>query len=764
MPNPLPLMPAALLGGAALACLWPSEAHRLRTLAAAAGAAAALMASAGLFALVSRGGAPGRLALGGWPGAVFSAPPVAEVDLASGLCLILLTATALLAVLRSASSPAAPDVVGRGLLVASAGAAMVTMALSPLGLVLSWALLDALLFLAAAGQRRGLLAGQLGLLLAVIGLSTLPADTLATGVASSRAGAGAAGWLFVAGAIRMGIFPIPWAVPAARRRHLWASGLVRLAPTIAGARLVIEAGRIGPAPGGFTGGLALPMVAVLVGGVLAGTGRHYGRALDWSTTHQGGLILVAAGLGGVVGEAVSMLLLVDLVLGRAGAYLVPRSPRARGGTLAHGVMAAALAGLPPTLGFAARWHLYRELLFRHGVAWLGVVAVGTAFAIAGVHRLRGATASPGAAPDGGGVVRPPPVAGVPARGAAMAALVAAGLQVALGLGFSVAYAPLAASSRAPLPNPFIDMVATVRQTPAAAVIVAAMFLPVLLAAALTRILAAAEEDGAATTRGWDVKGAAASAAEARTWLGGLVGRLSGLVEGRRAMAWTLLAAAAIGLVPMSSPGAETPPAEWAHALAFGSAALLGAGLVLATSSATTLVVLGAAYPLSAGILVLGGGALHVAAIKVLAGVFAATILALGAAQAPAERSLAAARRLRSLRGETVSGRRLVPLLALAVFLAAAYGVSPVAAADEVPVAILAPALALVAGGIIAAVVAATPLALSAAVLFSLAGFELAYARLDPGLVVTGALAGFQLLFALLASYFVALAPPQGPEP
>jgi hypothetical protein len=46
---------------------------------------------------------------------------------------------------------------------------------------------------------------------------------------------------------------------------------------------------------------------------------------------------------------------------------------------------------------------------------------------------------------------------------------------------------------------------------------------------------------------------------------------------------------------------------------------------------------------------------------------------------------------------------------------------------------------------------------------ALTAFEIAYARLDPGLVITGGLGAFQLTFAVVASYFLGLGLDEGPR-
>jgi hypothetical protein len=124
-------------------------------------------------------------------------------------------------------------------------------------------------------------------------------------------------------------------------------------------------------------------------------------------------------------------------------------------------------------------------------------------------------------------------------------------------------------------------------------------------------------------------------------------------------------------------------------------------------------------------------------------------------QTPVDRRLIqASERLAALRGISEPSPRLVPGLAVVTAGVILFGVHSVVAPKALSDAVLQPAVTLPAAGALTVVFARTPLRLAAGALAILTAFELAYARLDPGLVVTGGLAVFQLLFAIVASYFV----------
>jgi hypothetical protein len=126
----------------------------------------------------------------------------------------------------------------------------------------------------------------------------------------------------------------------------------------------------------------------------------------------------------------------------------------------------------------------------------------------------------------------------------------------------------------------------------------------------------------------------------------------------------------------------------------------------------------------------------------------------------------AARRLGAARaGETVGGERLLLALALAAAVVICLGIQSVSFPLAVPDVVLRPALVLAAGGVLTAVTARSGLRLAAGVLLTLTGFGLGYSHLDPGMLIAAGLALFELLFALLASYYLGLgpSPESGPQ-
>jgi hypothetical protein len=490
------------------------------------------------------------------------------------------------------------------------------------------------------------------------------------------------------------------------------------------------------------------LAAVFFGGALSALSRRHGRAMDWAMTHVAGLVLLASLLGGATGEAIALLLVAEVAVGGAGAYLVPRALSRFPDRAANMLLVFGMAGLPPLLGFAARWPLYRELWARGLAAALALTALGTAFALGGTLRRRPAPS----------VGLPPPATTLRAvaRLSTAVAVCAAAAEVVLGIAFAVVGLPVASHSRARLPNPLLDLGSNLSSEAGRSdtlVLIGLLLLPAILGVILSRTLGRTIDHGRLAPL--DLTPAVDAAAATLIHVGALLQRVSGLVEGRRALAWTLLATVTVALVPLKVPTASTTLS------ALGSVVLLlcalpAAGVALAGRPQVILAAVGATYVLSAGLLLAAGTPWFIAGIVVMTGVFVLTILTVSVVQAPnvSLRPAAAARRLADLHGERDVGWSLVPALAVVAAVVLIAGVRSVVAADRLPDIILQASLLLGAGGAVAVVLARGPLRLCAGAHVAMTAFCLAYARLDPGLWVTGALAGFQLLFALVASYFV----------
>lgn len=768
----LTLLPIIILAvGAALSRSLPARfALSGRRIGAAAAALATAACGALLWAAEHTPDGRLRLVLSRW-GEAFQGAPTLDVDLLAGSFLLLISGLAWLAI---ASRPSGERRGVDGLLwIAAAAALFVAAGSTPLGIIFGWLALDLAIYVAVGGGRRPLIAGQLGLLLALVGLAGLrqmPGGL--SGVTPVGLSPTVGFWLVAAGVIRTGLYPVWWAVPRSSGDRLWAAPAVRLAPTLAGLFLIVRVTGLTPSGQGLSTTALLPaLVATLLGAILAWLADDRATALDWQTSHHAGLVFMAATFGGQFGMYLALVLGLDLVLSRSVQYCTAAQTAGRWGRAIRWPVGASLVGLPPTLGFVGRWLLYRELLDNQLTGVLIVTLVAATLVSASL------LATP--AEDRNGYT--------PRLGVAAATAVLAILPVVVGVGFEVLQPALHALAGFDVLSPWADIVATIRNPLAAErglVLLAGILVPPAAGTMVTwwrrgKRTAASEAGRRGLRHALDLTSAGHVLTRAVAHIGAITQLTSGRSTSRQDMAWTLVAVVAIlTAVLAASPGSGTPspaPTPLAAVFLIG-AVVVAASVLLSAAPAVNLAALAVGYILSAALLALlhtadvaamgPGAALGapaiVATIKLLSGLLVVGILAIGVLQAPLDRRLAsAARRLRRSRSPEDSGsEQLLPALSLAIAVVIAYGIRSTNLPPQLlPDALLQPALVLIAGGVLAVVFARHALHLAGGVLLALMGFELVYSRLDPGLLITGGLASFQLLFAVVASHFVGPAVP-----
>lgn len=740
----LTLVPAVSLACGAWLCFRPPAWLAPRRVYWVLGTVLLALFSAAVMAVALLQSAPAvwQLRLSPWSSAVFQGDPALAVNAVTAIAIVLVCLGALISLLVPLAGRRGVDGLGGPLLVGSASALFVAAAHNPLGLVSAWLFLDVALFVGARTRRRALLASHLGLLLVLVALVDLPAAAVTLDPALLS------GWsrfcLIAAATIRMGLYPFWWPVPRSSATSLWQACALRIGPTIAGAALVLvvahrpqdiaEAGAVGLLPG---------IVAILFGALLAWLAGDMPSRLDWTTAYHAGLLVLAASLGTATGAAIALLLLVDLVIGRCVQYSCQGLAASRAARIASALAVLSLAGVPPSLGFVARWLLYREMLF-HGQAGLLVLLVATAGLV--VARWRDMRPRAG-------------LPSVPGRRLAAGLAVLAALPWLLGLGFRWLQPSLTSVTGMPAMSFWSDQ---------SVIIAGAILLPILVGAVLPWLrggsslpsYAENQRAMAQVLRLTDLfDGLRSLSIRAGRWVHDSLG----FTEGERAMAWTLLAVVAVGAAMLDAPPAtvdtsgSAPIALVVLAVAIGVAA----AMLVGETPFTTLAALLCGYGLAAFILLStsrGGPAMvaAVVSIKSVAGLVVVAILVISVLQAPADRNLAgAAQRLQRLSPAAAAREsRLLPLLALATAVVVASGIPSITLPEALPQPLLHVALVMIAGGTLTVVFARTPLRLTGGVLLALTGFELVYAQVEPGLLITGGLAVFQLAFAIVAAAFV----------
>lgn len=732
------LVPAAVLAAAGLAIVLDRDAfspQRQRGVEVLAWlgllSAAAVVGILGFSGRVSL-----HMALSPWSDAVFTGDPGLDVDLLAATCVLGVTVLALLSVMRAGRVADRRAALGGSLFVAAASALFIAAARTPLGLVSTWLLLDAALFFGAGIGRRGLLSSQLGLLLALAGLMDLPigAETVDAAALSDWTRA----WLVGAATVRMGLYPLWWSVPRTPDGTMWRAFAGRLAPMLAGAYLLFLAT---PAAGAASvPGLVLGSLGTVFGAILAWGTRRVGSVLDWTTVHVAGLVVVAACLPGPYGRPAALILLFSLAVPGAALYLVRDAPSLDRSWVAR-LAPWSMLGAPLGAGFLGRWLLLEATAALDTRAVWAVVALSPVPAVA--RWLSRFDRRPEGAPAGRW-----PGAWL---GLAMLAQAAVGLG---GLWVLV-------TGQSPVPGwspPAMPIVSRAA--------VAGLLLPFVLGPLLRTFVPRRPIPEPSPHE-------MARAVRLTELFDGLrtvfirAGRLAhdrlGLAESRRAMAWTVLAGLTTGLAflgPPSLPG-EGPLPVPAITLSFVASGAVAGVLLLAQAPMLSLAALAGGYGVLAGELFLHGADGPVpmgvlALIKLVAGVVVVAILTISWTQSEQEsRTAAAGRRLAALRrsGPAIDDRGLAAI-SLALAWVVALGVPSVTVPESLASPVLHSALVLVAGGVLTGIFARTALRLACGVLLAMCGFELIYAFLEPGLVITAGLAVFQIVFAIVASAFV----------
>jgi multicomponent Na+:H+ antiporter subunit D len=264
-------------------------------------------------------------------------------------------------------------------------------------------------------------------------------------------------------AVKLALFPLHgWKPPAyATAPRDVAALLATLGSTVAGYALVrLTFGVFGveflrAVPGVRLGFLAVGTAGVVAGGYLTLRRTDLRRLLSFSSVLQFGLFTLALGVATPVAVTGALLLLVANAVAKGGLFVVAgHAERAVGWSVADlagfgreapvvaagvAVAFASLVGLPPTVGFAAKWYVAVGAVEAGSWAAAVVVLVSTLVSLAYAGRVveRLYLASPGTGPtgrdslttDGGTTVAGPSRS----RVATVVGVVAVAL-VALGLG------------------------------------------------------------------------------------------------------------------------------------------------------------------------------------------------------------------------------------------------------------------------------------------------------------------------------------------
>lgn len=259
-------------------------------------------------------------------------------------------------------------------------------------LCLSWVLLDVGVFSLISLQKGGGLptAARALAINGLAGMALLAAALMASQSEASLVLVGGAvppfalSLLALAALVRMGLYPLHLGLPLTEGKP-WADALYRLIPASAGvyllARACSRAREAIPAQGTL---LLLGCLTMVVSAILSWGEARRSRALSWVVLNQISYVVLAMGIGTSQMAVVALLQSVNLVLAMGLLFLgLEMGAASRRETLmVRALWALALAsllGLPPTLGFVARWAFYRHAI--EGGAWLLPLLSGAANAL-----------------------------------------------------------------------------------------------------------------------------------------------------------------------------------------------------------------------------------------------------------------------------------------------------------------------------------------------------------------------------------------------
>jgi formate hydrogenlyase subunit 3/multisubunit Na+/H+ antiporter MnhD subunit len=247
-------------------------------------------------------------------------------------------------------------------------------------LCLSWVLLDLGVFLLIRLQGGGLSdAARAGAINGVAGMAVLAAAVVVSQSEASFSLIGglvpplALSLLTLAALVRVGLYPLHLGLPLTEGRP-WAEALYRLIPASAGAYLLLRTHTLAreaiPTQGIL---ILLGCLAMVVSAILAWAEARRSRALSWVAVNQVSCVVLAMGMDTPEMAILALLQAINLALAMGLLFLGQgMGSLLRRETLVVWLLCAlalaSLLGLPPTLGFVARWAFYRHVI--EGGAWL----------------------------------------------------------------------------------------------------------------------------------------------------------------------------------------------------------------------------------------------------------------------------------------------------------------------------------------------------------------------------------------------------------
>lgn len=268
--------------------------------------------------------------------------------------------------------------------------------------ILAWAVLDllyflALLFLAEADGLEpqavlNLAFNSAGTLLAVAAAVMISRTSSELALADAAQTTQSTLLITLAAVLRLGLFPLHLGLPTEINIRQGLGTLLRLIPAAVAMEMLSRLAVFGFADSVHTWLTLFAAAAVIVGALQLWNVADPRQGLAYVIIAQSGLALLAGLWGGAQAALSLAATALTLLLGGAVLSLSNGHDAQRPwGSLVAGLGAAALIGVPGTLGFLGVGHLYSSLLASGGWAWLVLAAVLVAQAILAAGLLNALT-------------------------------------------------------------------------------------------------------------------------------------------------------------------------------------------------------------------------------------------------------------------------------------------------------------------------------------------------------------------------------------
>jgi formate hydrogenlyase subunit 3/multisubunit Na+/H+ antiporter MnhD subunit len=210
------------------------------------------------------------------------------------------------------------------------------------------------------------------------------------------------GLILLAALMRVGLYPLHLWIPIGVEANLLARSLLHLVPASAGLYLLVRLStwanggllwRLPPQGwGGLRGGYGPALtiagsLAFFIGALLAWAETDLSKTLSFIMISQVGYVVVSLSIAKPPALVVLPSLNLVLCLG----LLFLSQNRSELGSLwaraASGLAMASLAGVPLTLGFVGRWHLYHSLLTGGNLVFLALSLLAETFLFAALLKM-----------------------------------------------------------------------------------------------------------------------------------------------------------------------------------------------------------------------------------------------------------------------------------------------------------------------------------------------------------------------------------------